>query len=156
MKPLSAKLRDIPHWLRLAAEVEYLFGPMENDTAFREALHGAVGRGEALCIRENDSTPEAGLIGGIVVSREQNSIEWFAVTAQYRRHGAGRTLLAAALDMLDRGRPVTVQTFDATASEGTAARTLYAHFGFTDRAPGAPTPAGIHTVIMERPAQQTP
>ena len=53
-----AQPEDYAAWLRLAAEVEDLFGPMVEVEAFQQTLIKNLRRGTALCMREGDG--EAG------------------------------------------------------------------------------------------------
>lgn len=140
---------DIPSWLELAREVEHLFGPMADIPEFRHALQEAVRLGDASCATPASSSA---IVGGIVISPASNSIEWLAVSRVARGAGLGRGLLALAIDNLDPGRPISVQTFAQTSPDGAAARQLYSSFGFTDREPKGPTPAGVPTVLMHKPA----
>ena len=145
----SAEPGDVPGWLRLAREVEHLFGPMAEVPEFRAALEKAIGDGHALAASE-DGAEE--LAGGIVFSPEGGAIEWLAVSTRARGAGLGRELLAAAIARLDPARPVSVQTFAPASADGAAARRLYASFGFEDREDAEATPAGVPTVIMVRRA----
>ena len=148
----SAEPRDVPGWLALAKEVEHLFGPMSEVPEFRAALDGAIASGHALAAVAPSDDGEEELAGGIVLSPEGGSIEWLAVSARARGTGLGRELLAAAIARLDPARAVRVQTFAPASADGTAARRLYASFGFEDREDAEPTPAGVPTVIMVRRA----
>jgi hypothetical protein len=60
-------------------------------------------------------------------------------------------LLREAIGRLDPNRPVYVQTYDDTVEAGAAARALYLNMGFADFRDGGLNPAGLSTVIMERP-----
>ncbi len=152
----SAEPRDVPEWLVLAREVEHLFGPMAEVPEFRAALDEAIARGHAVAAVVPSDDGEEELAGGIVFSREGGSIEWLAVSTRARGAGLGRELLAAAIARLDAARPVSVQTFAPASPDGAAARRLYASFGFEDREDAGPTPAGVSTVIMVRPAPAGP
>ena len=61
-----ATMDDFKPWLRLAEEVEYLFGPMALEPQFHQALEKNIRRCSALCIREEDSRVETPLIGGLL------------------------------------------------------------------------------------------
>ena len=142
---------DIASWLLVAREVEYLFGPMADMPEFKNALMNAIQSNLALCATSVVSTQCNDIVGGIVFSHNENSIDWLAVTRRARGLGLGRKLLSAALDRLDVQKPIHVQTFSQKSPEGKAARKLYLAFGFEDKEPREPTPAGIPTVIMEKP-----
>ncbi len=136
---------DLDGWLRLAGEVEPLFGPMVDDPAFSAGLRQALADGHALCVKTDDDDQ---MQGGIVLSPEDNEILWLAVASAWRGKGIGRALLEAAAERLDKTRPIVVTTFDRGVAAGLAARKLYEGFGFCDLAPAGPNPAGIPTVIM--------
>ena len=152
----SAEPRDLSGWLVLAKEVEHLFGPMSEVPEYRAALDGAIASGHALAavVPSDDGAEE--VVGGVVFSPEVGSVEWLAVSARARGAGLGRELLSAASVRLDPARPIRVQTFAPASAGGAAARRLYAAFGFEDREDAEPTPAGVPTVIMVRPAPAGP
>ncbi len=152
----NAEPGDVPGWLVLAREVEHLFGPMSEVPEFRAALDGEIGSGHALAAVVPSEDGEEELAGGVVFSPEGGSIEWLAVSTRARGAGLGRELLAAAIARLDPARPVSVQTFAPASPDGAAARRLYASFGFEDREDAGPTPAGVPTVIMVKPAPAGP
>lgn len=142
-----SEVPDFDEWIALAREVEPLFGPMADDTGFRGALLGALTNGDALCVYGGDGKVQ----GGVILNLAQNGIAWLAVAGDSRGKGLGRALLEAALDGLNPNREIIVQTFAAEVPEGAAARRLYLNFGFADREPGGPNPAGVPTVFMVRP-----
>lgn len=146
----TATAQDRDQILMLAAEVEHLFGPMVAQPEFLAGLDRVLRSGEVFCVRGEDAGPGGALQGAIMVSREANALLWFAVAGSARGGGLGRALLERALDELEPGQPVTVQTFDAAHPEGAPARRLYQSCGFRDLRPGDPTPAGVPTVHMVR------
>jgi len=133
-------------WLRLAREVEPLFGPMVDDPGFRDGLKRALLEERAIGWRR----PDGALSGGIIVDRAANDIAWFAVEKASQGKGIGRKLLAAALARLDPLRPVSVTTFAASVPAGEMARRLYERFGFQDEKPAGVNPAGIEIAVMVR------
>ena len=141
-------LDDFDGWLRLAEEVEPLFGPMVEQIDFREGLRQAIVDGHALCIRSNTQADEKPLPAGIIISLKENEILWFAVAKANRGQGLGRDLMRAAMQRLDKSRPITVTTFDRTVEAGVPARNLYHAFGFREFSAAGPNPAGIPTVTM--------
>ncbi len=145
---LISILDDFEGWLRLAQEVEPLFGPMVQDPDFRKGLRQAILDGHALCVRTEAGSDEQRLLGGIVIAPKANEILWFAVTKEKRGKGIGRTLLQAAIEHLDKSRPIIVTTFDQTVAAGTPARNLYHTVGFREFSPAGANPAGIPTVTM--------
>lgn len=148
-----ATLADMAGWLALAREVEPLFGPMADEPAFHDALRSAIEGERAYCVRVNDEAPGARLCGAILVSTKDNKIGWLAVAAAHRGQGHGRALLAHAIAQLDPAWPIFVQTFADTVKEGRPARRLYRAFGFCERCEADPTPSGVATVLMVRPAE---
>lgn len=146
-----ANSSDMPSWLLLAKEVEPLFGPMLNVPEFQNALIDAIDSQRALCAVPGFSNQSGNIVGGIVISCDTNSIDWFAVSMDFRNCGIGRDLLCAAIGQLDVQRPIRVQTFAPQSPDGAAARKLYLAFGFEDKEAKEPTASGIPTVLMERP-----
>lgn len=145
-------LFDMPGWLLLAMEAEPLFGPMVESPDFFEGLTQALLDGTALCIRDDANRENSGLCGGIIISKENNSIIWFVVASKFRNKGLGKKLLTEAMKHLDHSKPITVNTFEDSLKDGLAARSIYQKFGFKDSGKGENNPAGISTVIMTRPA----
>ncbi len=111
---LVSKLSDYADWLELAKEVEPLFGPMVDDTAFCDGLKQAIREGRAFCASEPDEDGRSMFHGGIVISKDANEILWLAVSGDFRGRGAGAALLSETVGRLDRNRPIIVTTFDRT------------------------------------------
>ena len=149
MKVEYAELTDFDAWIRLAREVEPLFGPMADEAPFQEAIKQAMAQKTAFCMRSGPNDKKGILKGGVVISKELNEILWFAVSEPCRGKGYGRTLLDFAVNKLNHGKRILVQTFDASSPDGRAARKLYLDFGFLDYKDGGLNPAGIPTVIMQ-------
>jgi ribosomal protein S18 acetylase RimI-like enzyme len=142
-------LHDYADWLKLAKEVEPLFGPMTDDPVFCDGLRQAILEGSALCIIESENEKESGLfLGGIVISKEANEILWLAIARHSRGQKAGAALLSEAIRQLDYKKPITVTTFDQTIEAGVPARRLYESAGFRDLIAAGSNPAGISTVVM--------
>ena len=80
--------------------------------------------------------------------KEENSIEWLAVSDHLKRQGIGRILVEYAINELDSKRDMKVQTFSKGVEAGTPARNLYQAFGFEDHKNMGKNPAGIETVLM--------
>jgi ribosomal protein S18 acetylase RimI-like enzyme len=150
LKTQVSTLDDFPQWLRLAGEIEPLFGPMVEDPRFSESLRRAIAAKEAFCIRNLDGDKQQTLQGGIVICRKKNEILWFAVAEKSRRQGIGKALLEEAIRQLDSGRSMIVTTFAESVEKGFPARKLYHLYSFKDYLPGDLNPAGIPTVIMIR------
>lgn len=139
---------DIDSWIRLAAEVESLFGPMVDVPEFRDGLIQAMKENRAYGI-----IVDGKLAGGAIIDTAANEILWLAVSTAARGQGIGRSLIGEAIRLLDADRPVQVQTYDSSVEAGVAARKLYLEFGFRDLKKAGLNPAGLPTVIMERISQ---
>jgi hypothetical protein len=68
---------DLPAWLDLAAEVEFLFGPMIADSGFHAALERNIARQTAFCVREQDGAPGRPLMGALLFSAANLSVVTF-------------------------------------------------------------------------------
>lgn len=90
MEAYQSTLEDFDGWIRLAKEVEPLFGPMVGDPGFQEGLRRAISDGNAFCIRTADLEKGQTLQGGLIVSREANEILWLAVAEESRSGESGR------------------------------------------------------------------
>ncbi|MBI5552747.1 MAG: GNAT family N-acetyltransferase [Desulfobacterales bacterium] len=140
---------DYPDWLKLAKEVEPLFGPMVDDPNFCDGLRTAIREGHAICFVEGGkSGGSEALLGGILISKAANEILWLAVAERSRGRKIGSALLAEALGRLDRTRPITVTTFERSLAAGIPARRLYESVGFHYTGEAGLNPAGIPTVVM--------
>lgn len=139
---------DLEPFMELAREVEPLFGPMVDSPDFVEGVKGAI-KGERVVCAVAESSSQ--FIGACVVDPDSRAILWLAVTGNSRGNGAGRMLVAAALERLGEGGPVQVTTFGEDMAESFSARKLYDSFGFKEVKVGDKNPAGYATVVMERP-----
>lgn len=83
-----------------------------------------------------------------LIDKEENSIEWLAVSDHLKRQGIGRILVEYAINELDSKRDMKVQTVSKGVEAGTPARNLYQAFGFEDYKNMGKNPAGIETVLM--------
>ncbi len=131
--------------LKLAAQVEDLFGKMVGVAEFEQALADCLQLRQVIGCKQGDE-----LLGAGIVDREKNEIAWFVVDFGQRGKGVGARILERLLGELDERREITVQTFAAEVAQGRAARALYRKFGFVDKTDGGLNPAGIPTVIMAR------
>lgn len=143
---------DLYGWLALAREVEPLFGPMADVPEFHNGLLAAINENQALCVWDKDATGSSRLAGGVIIDTKENEILWLVVSQASRGRGVGRSLLKEALDRMDASRRIRVQTYDSSVEAGIPARHLYMEMGFRDVRDGGLNPAGLPTVIMERPA----
>jgi ribosomal protein S18 acetylase RimI-like enzyme len=132
LRVVCATLDDIAVWLQLAAEVEYLFGPMVDDPNFIRTLGTGIQRQTAFCIRVGDGTPGSLLLGGLLWSAKPHhyKISWLAVCSKFRQRGAARALVNHALALVDPPADVWVTTFGEDVVDGCPALRLYQRFGF--------------------------
>lgn len=133
MKVVRAMHKDIEQWLQLAAEVEYLFGPMVDDPCFVEAVEKSIEIGRAFCVREKDGYPGAPLLGGVLFSSSNApiyKIHWLSVSSHARQQGVGSAILKHILRLVKHPAEVVVTTFGEDIPDGQPARRLYQKFGF--------------------------
>ena len=152
MRVECATIDDIPGWLRLATEVEFLFGPMIGDLGFHDFLQRSVCRGTALCIRERDGPPGAALMGGMAFSARPPlyRINWLSVAARWRRAGVGRGLVGWLFDQVQSPAEVVVTTFGEDIEAGWPARIFYESLGFHAAEPAPIGPEGGSRQIFRR------
>ena len=115
-------------WMALVRKVRDNFPGLETEEALedhRKTVLKFMGRGEALCVREDGQ-----VVGVLLYSSKHNMICCLAVDPACRRRGYASALLAEALRSLDRTRDITVSTFREGDPWGDAPRALYAKFGF--------------------------
>jgi GNAT superfamily N-acetyltransferase len=81
-------------------------------------------------------------LGGLLYSPKPQlcTIGWLAVTAAYRRHGVGRTLIEHVFQLFEPPVEFVVTTFGADREEGLPARRFYEQVGFypAEAAPDGP------------------
>lgn len=132
-QPCPPELVD--SWLRLAATVEDLFGPMPD---LRRHVHKAITRGTAQVVIKDDT-----VVGGMLLSgpSKPQYIHWLAVHPAFRGQGVGSALLQAALAHWPSGE-IAVVTFPASRVGGQAARYLYQRHGFISQGATDPAPDG--------------
>jgi len=132
MKVVLARQEDYVNWLALAAEVEDLFGPMVNNPDFQQTLLKNIGRGTAYCIRENDGSPGAPLLGGMLFSPKPPlyKISWLVVSKNHQRQGIGQMLVDYGISQVQPPAEMVVTTFDAGTMGGEPARRFYTRLGF--------------------------
>lgn len=140
-----ATYEDFDSWLELAKEVEALFGEMADVVEFKEAIKECIALSSALCITCADND----IAGIVAINKDKNEVEWLAVKNKYRGKGYGFKLLEAAIEQLDKAKPIYVQTFSSHVELGQPARKLYLNFGFKDYKDGGKNPAGIDTTVMK-------
>ena len=143
MQVVLAQTADIPAWLELAAEVEFLFGPMVADPGFHAALERNMGRQTAFCIREHDGAPGTPLMGGLLFSpthAPRYKIGWLAVAARWRRQGVAQAIMEHCFRLIRPPADLSVVTFGADNAAGMPARQFYERMGFqaAEAAPNGP------------------
>ena len=142
MKVQIATRGDIPGWLALASQVEFLFGPMVDQPDFHSVLCKNIDRGSAYCVREQDQPAGAPLMGGIFLSFRESHINWLSVDQQWRSRGIGTVLLEHVFDLIKPSTVLFVITFGEDNPEGPPARQFYKKMGFEPIAEAAPGPEG--------------
>jgi ribosomal protein S18 acetylase RimI-like enzyme len=128
-----AQPADIAPWLDLAAEVEFLFGPMVGDPAFHSALERNIQRRSAFCIREQPGAPGTPLVGALLFSAAHApyyKINWLAVAGRWRGRGAARALALHCFGLVQPPAELSVITFGADIEAGRPARRFYEQIGF--------------------------
>ena len=127
-----AQAEDYAAWLRLAREVEDLFGPMVGEESFQQTLLKNLRRGTALCVRDQDGAAGADLLGGLFYSSKSPiyTISWLTVTHTCRQQGIGSKLVEAFLERVAPPAEVVVTTLSAEMEGGEAARRFYLKLGF--------------------------
>ena len=150
MKIQIATRADIPGWLALASQVESLFGPMVDQPDFHSALCKNIDRESAYCVREQDQSAGAPLIGGLFLSFREYHINWLAVDEQWRRRGIGTVLLEHVFDLIKPSAELFVTTFGEDNLEGKPARQFYKKMGFEPFAEAPPGPEGGSREILRK------
>ncbi|MGN7356903.1 GNAT family N-acetyltransferase [Paenibacillus sp. SAF-054] len=133
MNVVNATKDDLNRWLELAAEVEFLFGPMVSDPKFIRAIEKNINQGSAFCVREYDGAPGSCLLGGILFSSVDSpsyKIGWLAVSSRARNKGIATKLLKHVLKDVNVPAEISVTTFGNDIPDGQPARRLYQKFGF--------------------------
>jgi ribosomal protein S18 acetylase RimI-like enzyme len=130
----TAQAEDYDAWLRLAREVEELFGPLVGEEAFQQTLMKNLQRGTALCVREQDGPAGADLLGGLFFSPKPPiyTISWLAVTQKWRQQGIGLKLVEAFMERVKPPAEAMVTTFSAEMEGGEPARKFYLKLGFQE------------------------
>lgn len=129
--------------LRLASQVEDLFGKMVGVFEFESALEQCLKSKAVIgCISGNE------VCGAGIIDKNKNEIAWLVVDSSKRGLGIGKMLMDQIIVELDTDRAMYVRTFADGIPEGKAARALYTKYGFVENADGGKNPAGVPTKIM--------
>ncbi len=123
-------LRDIDSWMDLVRQVRWSFPGLETQAALedhQQTVLRFMGEHRALCVKDGDK-----VTGVLLLSKKHNMICCLAVAPEYRRKGVASALLEKALLELDHTKDITVTTFRENDEKGTAPRSLYKRFGFTE------------------------
>ena len=157
MKVQIATRADIPGWLELASEVEFLFGPMVDQPDFQNALRKNIDRESAYCVREQNRLAGAPLMGGLFLSARPSEyhIRWLSVAEQWRRRSIGTVLLEHVFDLIKPPAELFVTTFGEDNLEGHPARQFYKKMGFEPFAEAPPGPEGRPERYSRNPFCQT-
>ena len=135
---------DIAAWLKLAKEVEHLFGPMTDSEDFKNGIKQCIENKNAYGMENSDGV----LAGIIAIDRERNEILWLAVGQQFRGNNYGDKLIKKAIDLMQSNGNILVRTFAENMDEGKAARSIYEKNGFKFLKGAGKNPANIETEIM--------
>jgi ribosomal protein S18 acetylase RimI-like enzyme len=132
MEVVNATMDDIAEWLKLAAEVENLFGPMVNEPKFLKGLEKTIGLNTAYCVRLNDGLLGSPLLGGLLWSSNPPTykISWLAVSVKARKQRVATELLNHVFRLVEAPAEVLVTTFGEDVADGQPARMLYKRAGF--------------------------
>ncbi|WP_218096320.1 GNAT family N-acetyltransferase [Paenibacillus solanacearum] len=106
---------------------------MLDNPSFIRALEKNINRGTAYCVRENNGSPGANLLGAVLFSSSNApsyKIGWLSVSSQSRGRGVATVLLYQVLSLVQPSSEVSVITFGDDIPNGKAARSLYKKFGF--------------------------
>ncbi|MBB5741920.1 ribosomal protein S18 acetylase RimI-like enzyme [Microbacterium ginsengiterrae] len=125
----------IDSWMKLAQDVEYLFGPMPD---LQTHVQRGIRRGTAMVTLEAETVIGAMLLSG---PGKPQYIRWLAVHPHYRNLGVGGALLASAIRHWPEG-DILVVTFPANHIGGQAAQRLYQQNGFRSQGSTDPAPDG--------------
>lgn len=133
MHIVLAQPTDLQAWLDLAAEVEFLFGPMIADPGFHAALERNIARQTAFCIREQDGAPGRPLMGALLFSATHAphyTIGWLAVAQRWQRQGVAQMLVEHCFQRIQPPADLSVVTFGEENLAGRPARRFYVRMGF--------------------------
>ncbi len=124
--------QDISSWLLLAKHGSPILSAtnMTSDPEFSNFMVSKIIQKEALIAVDMISNS---CLGVIACSKEDNAISWFGMYDMYSGSGIGSHLMEGALDLLDRSKDITVQSYIEDFEPGTSNRNLYKKFGFVDR-----------------------
>ena len=152
MQVQIATRADISNWLELASQVEFLFGPMVDQPDFQRALRKNIDRESAYCVREQDRSAGAPLMGGLFLSCRppKYHIRWLSVDQQWRRRGIGTVLLEQVFDLIKPPAELFVTTFGEDNLEGQPARHFYKKMGFEPFAAAPPGPEGGSREVLRK------
>ena len=127
-KAVEGTEHDIGPWMELVRSVRANFPGLETEDALRQhrdTVLKFMKQHRAVCVRDGDR-----VAGVLLFSVRYNMICCLAVSGEFRRRGIGSSLLAYALEKLDRTKPISVTTFREGDEKGTAPRALYRKFSF--------------------------
>ena len=124
--------QDISSWLLLARHGSPIMSAtnMTSDPEFSNFMVSKIVQKQALIAVDMISNS---CLGVIACSKEDNAISWFGIYDMYSGSGIGSHLMESALDLLDRSKDITVQSYIEAFEPGASNRALYKKFGFVDR-----------------------
>ena len=124
--------QDISSWLLLAKHGSPILSAtnMTSDPEFSNFMVSKIVQKEALIAVDMISNS---CLGVIACSKEDNAISWFGMYDMYSGSGIGSHLMESALDLLDRSKDITVQSYTEDFEPGASNRNLFKKFSFVDR-----------------------
>ena len=139
---VRAAMSDVEPWLKLARQVEHLFGPMVGH-GFDRAVLANISRDSAFCVRDSHNP---GILAGAILFDYRDApnyeISWLAVDSDHRKRGIGRNLVYYALARTVTPSVIKVVTFGPDHPGRADARNFYESFGFLPGAQREPGPEG--------------
>jgi len=121
---------DLPSWMYLVELVRLDFPGLETEEAligYKETVLQSINLKSAICAKIHDIT-----VGSLLFSMEYHMLCFLAVHPDYRQRGIAIRMLDFMLTQLPKNHDIVVSTYREGDDKGTAARTLYKKFGFTE------------------------
>lgn len=122
--------QNIDNWMIMVNKVRRCFPGLETKEAIEEhrnTVLGFIDKGSAICAKTDGM-----IVGTLLFSKENNTICFLAVDADYRRKHIAEKMFSYMLTLMDSEKDVTVTTYRANVSEGIPARMFYKRMGFVE------------------------
>lgn len=130
MEVRLGKASDLDKWMTLVQEVKDNFPGLETDEALKdhratvlEFIHNK----NAIC-----ATDGGDIVGVLLFSMTENMLCFLAVSEKYRRQHIAEKMVEAMLELLPKGKNISVSTYRDGVLEGVAARAFYKRMGFQE------------------------